>query len=308
MGEMVLEHPTRTPGLSSKSSSYENRRRFLKGVLAGATIAIVGAAGFSGKVGASPEIMATGGTSGTQQGTLSIGRLKVATENLAKFTVSERDQTHAMFNNTWGDPNSPHEAMIAAQWSPDKFQAMAVWDWPAWDKPYGHAWHSIYHGLDTAAGINTDGRFPFTISKYGALKLDIPNVYVVGDGKWGLLFDMFLFKPNGQFRREDVQAEIGIALKRQGYGTPAQLDSLTSCGVTYGHGKWSPDSKLDFFWRKDDPAVPFRQQINIYDFINFLKAKGIAQDTNILTGVYFGVEPIEGSGTWRIDSFYVTLS
>lgn len=58
----------------------------------------------------------------------------------------------------------------------------------------------------------------------------------------------------------------------------------------------------------DDPAVLFRQQIDIYDFIKFLKTKGFAQDTNMLPWITFGSEPIEGSGTWRIDSFYVTLN
>lgn len=289
----------------------KSRRRFLKEVLAGATFAAIGAtAGFPGRVIASTGYVAPSGTSPTQAGTLDVGRLKVATENFAKFTFPERDQTHALFNNTWADPNGTHKAMIAAQWTSARLEAMAAWDWLPWDKTYTHAWHSIYHGLDTAAGVNTDNRFPFPISRYRGLTLDIPNVYVAADGKWALGFDMFLFKSmNGNWwESSNVQAEIFIALKRQGYPIPSELWSMTSGGLTYGCGKWSADSNLYFFSRKDDPAVPFRQQINIYDFVNALKARGATQDSNVLSGVFFGSEPIEGSGTWRIDSFYTTLT
>jgi hypothetical protein len=293
--------PRRVLGfLNPASSAYLNRRRFLRRVLPGSAIAGAAAA-FPHEVDASAQL--TGDT-----GVFGVGGLRVATENLAKFTVPERDQTHALFNNTHGDPNGPHLAMIAALSGLGRFNAMAAWDWLPWQYPYGHAWHSIYHGLDTAAGINTDSRFPFSISKRSALTLDIPNVYVTGSGKWGLGFDIFLFKSATPWDPSNVQAEIFIALKRQGYPNPPEVWSTDSCGVTYGCGRWPANSNLYFFWRKDDPAVPFRQQINIYDFVNALKTRGGAQDSNILSGVYFGAEPIEGWGIWCIDSFYTTLA
>ena len=237
-------------------STRGSRRRFLKGILAGTTLAVVGATtGFPGRATASPEFAPMSSVSPSQTGGLNVGRLKVATENFAKFTVPERDQTHALFNNTWADPNGQHTAMISAQWASNRFEAMAAWDWLPWGNTYTHAWHSIYHGLDTAAGINTDNRFPFQISQYRSLTLDIPNVYVAADGKWGLGFDMFLFKQQ-PFSQANVQAEIFVMLKRQGYPNPSEMWSTTSCGVTYGCGKWSPDSNLYFFWRKDDPTVP----------------------------------------------------
>jgi len=301
--------PRRVLGLDSGFFPTLNRRLFLKGVLAGASLAIAGAAtGLPGRVIASPEYAVPSGASPSQAGALDVGRLKVATENFAKFTVPERDQTHALFNNTWGNPNGPHSAMIAAQWTPNRFEARASWDWPPWNNTYTQAWHSIYHGLDTAAGINTDNRFPFPISNYRSLTLDIPNVSVAATGKWGLGFDMFLFKSATSWAPSNVQAEIFMMQKRQAYPNPTEMWSMSSCGVNYGCGKWAPNSNLYFFWRKDDPAVPFRLQINIYDFINALKARGIVQDSNVLTGVFFGVEPIEGSGTWRIDSYYATLT
>lgn len=254
-----------------------------------------------GRVIASPYAVPSG-TSPSQAGALNVGRLKVATENNAKFTVTERDQTHELYNNLWADPNGPHSSMVAALYSQNRFEAMATWDWPAWDKPYTHAYHQISHGQDWwNAQINTDSRFPFPISRYGSLTLDIPNVYVTGDGKWCLAFDLFMW------RSAKESQEIFIVIKRKGYPNPTELASLSSCGITYSYGKWSPTDTCNFFWRRDDPAVPFRQQINMYDFINFIKSRGIVRDTDIIPGVYLGSEPIEGSGTWRIDSFYTTL-
>jgi len=270
--------------------------------------AIVGeTAGFPGEAIAS-GYGAQSNTPPPEGGTLALGRVKVATENFAKFTFPEKDQTHEMFNNTWADTTSAHQAMIMTQWTADKIEATAAWDWPAWDKPYCHGYHAICHGLEPASGVNTDSRFPFPISRYGSLTLDIPNVYVVGDGKWQLAFDMFLFKDASSWSAGNVQAEIFIRVKAQNMGLPSiPVGSLTSCGVNYYCGQYAAGQTLYHFSRTDDPNVPFRQQINIYDFIRFLKEKGVARDSNILAGVYFGSEPIEGSGSWRIDSFYVTL-
>jgi hypothetical protein len=292
-------HPTHGSNFTHPTLyAFKNRRRFLKQVLAGTALAIGGAAGFPDQVDA-PSLFT--GDAGV------FGGLRVETKDLAKFIVAERDQTHAMFNNTYGDQSNPHLAMIAALSAPCKFLAIAAWDWPAWQHPYAHAWHSIYHGLDPAAGVNTDNRFPFSISKYEALKLDVPSVYVTGGGRWGLGFDMFLFRKE-PFTVENVQAEIFIALKRQGYPVPSvDVWSMNSAGVTYGCGKWTASSNLYFFWRKDDPSVPFRLQIDVYDFINALKNQGLVKSSNTLTGVFFGGEPIEGWGIWCIDSFYVTL-
>lgn len=287
--------------LDSISSAYPNRRRFLKQLLAGSALVVTGAtAGFLNKTDLSQ-------LSTDDASVFSIGGLKLATENFAKFTISERDQTHVMFNNTWGDPDGLHMAMIAALSMLGKFEAMAAWDWPHWNYPYIHAWHSIYHGLDPAADINSDDRFPFPISSYRRLTLDIPNVYVAGDGKWGLAFDMFLFKQQ-PFTNENVQAEVFVVLKRAGYSVPHEVDSLSSRGISYAHGQWPSNPKLHVFWRKDDPVVPFRQTIDIYDFVNFLKGKGFVQNDNLLSGIFLGAEPIEGSGMWCIDSFYASLA
>jgi len=293
-------------------SARKSRRRFLRGVLTGAAVAVgtavVGSvAGFPGNVIASGYADPSG-TSPAQVGSLEVGRMKVATENFAKFTVRERDQTHALFNNTWATPNEPHTAMIAAMSSANTFDAHLTWNWP--NPPSGqpiHAYHAIYHGLDTAAGICTDSRYPFQVSQHSSLRLDIPNVTVSGGGGWGLAFDLFLFKQQ-PFSLQNVQSEIFIVLKRQAYDVPPEDATLSSCGVTYGHGRWSPSSNVHAFWRKDNPNVPFRQTIDIYDFVNFLKTRGFAADTNILTTTDLGVEPVVGSGVFTVDSFYVTLT
>ncbi len=291
-------------------SPRKSRRGFLKGVLAGATLVIIeGATGLPGKVFASPEHMASSGTSPTQTGSIDVGRFQVATANFAKFTIRERDQTHALFNNTWGTPNEPHTAMIAGLSSGNTFYAQIAWDWP--NPPASgvavHGYHTIYHGLDAAAGVCTDSRFPFQISQHSALKLDIPNITVRGEGGWGLAFDVFLFKQK-PFTLANAQAEIFIVLKRQAYDVPPQSDTVTSGGVTYAYGQWQAGQQLHVFYRRDNPAVPFRQQIDIYDFINYLRTKGIAQNANTLTMTDLGVEPIVGSGIFTLDSYYVTLS
>jgi hypothetical protein len=294
--------PKRVPRLDTGFFPTLNRRLFLKGVLAGASLAIAGAAGLPGSVIASPYAVSSG-ASPSQAGALDVARLKVASENNAKFTVTERDQTHELYNNLWADPNGPHSSMVAAQYSQNRFEAMATWDWPPWDKPYTHAYHQISHGQDwITSQLNTDSRFPFPISRYQSLTLDIPNVYVAGNGKWCLAFDMFMHKSIAEYQ------EIFIIIKRKNYATPPESGQLSFDGITYGYGKWSSESTNNIFWRKDNPAVPFRQQINMYDFINFLKSKGIVQGTDIIPGIYLGSEPIEGSGIWRIDSFYTTLA
>ena len=225
--------------------------------------------------------------------------------NFAKFVMAERDQTHCMFNNTWADPDGSHEAMIAALSTSDKFEAMAAWDWLPWGNTYTHAWHSIYHGLDTAAGINTDNRFPFQISQYRSLTLDIPNVYVAADGKWGLGFDMFLFKQQ-PFTQANVQAEIFVMLKRQGYPNPSEMWSTTSCGVTYGCGKWLPVRTCTSSGAKTIQL--YRSETNQH--LRLLKRTQNQRPSTRQqhsTGVFLGSEPIEGAGTWRIDSFYTNL-
>jgi hypothetical protein len=297
--------------LDSKRSPCESRRRFVRGVLAGAALAIIGTtAGFTSRVIAS-EYMAPSGTSPSQATALDVGRLKVATEDFAKFTIRERDQTHALFNNTWATPNDPHTVMIAGLSSAHAFEAHIAWDWPS-PTTTGkgvRGYHAIYHGLDPAAGICTDSRFPFQISQHSALKLDIPNVTVRGEGVWGLAFDLFLFKnmTGNWWESSNVQAEIFILLKRQGRSVPSQDASLYSSGIAYGHGRSPRKSNLHVFWREDDPDVPFRQTIDIYDFINFLKNQGFASDTNILTMTDLGVEPTVGSGVLTLDSYYITL-
>ena len=291
------------------SSEFGSRRGFLKRVLTGATIALVGGiTGFHDRVDASPELVPSTGVSAAQVGTLQVGRLKTATENFATLTIAEGDQIHALFNNTWGTPNEPHTAMIAGLSSANRFESYIAWDWP--NLPTNgmpiHGYHTVYHGLDTAANVVTDSRFPFQVSQHSALKLDIPNVAVKGQGRWGLAFDTFLFKQR-PFTVENVQAEIFIVLKAQDYAVPSEDSSLSSSGVAYGHGQWPGNTMTHIFWRKDNPNVPFRQTIDIYDFIRFLKNRNFASDTNILTMIDLGVEPIVGAGTFTLDSFYVTL-
>ena len=302
--------------LASEPSLHSTRRRFLKQVLAGAATGVVAVAAgglLPGRVIASS--VAPRVDPAAQVGPLQVGRLQVATDNFAKFTVPERDQIHEMYNNTWADTTSPHQAMVGAQWSPNMFQAWATWSWPPWDKNYTHAWHGIGHGMSDSGTIRYDSRFPFPISNYQSLKLDIPNVNVSGDGRWALAIDLFLWKAGtgplatGQpFTADDAVSELFIVLKRYQYDVPPESDSMSSLGVTYGHGRWSTTSNCHAFWRKDDPAVPFRLQIDLYDFIRFMKAKGFNQDTDLLGWISLGSEPIQGSGMWHIDSFYNTLS
>lgn len=105
----------------------------------------------------------------------------------AKFTIPERDQTDALFNNTWATPNELHTPVIAGLSSPDTFQSYIAWDWPnppTTGMPV-HGYHTVYHGLDPGAGMCRDTRFPFQISQHSALKLHIPNVTVKGQGGWG---------------------------------------------------------------------------------------------------------------------------
>jgi hypothetical protein len=293
--------------LASKPNINDARRRFLKQVFAGATAGVVAvAAGIPGRV-----IAPSGyGAPEAEAGTLQVGRLQVATENFARFTVPERDQIHEMFNNTWADTTSPHQAMIGAQWSPNMFQAWATWSWPAWDKNYTHAWHGISHGTSDGGNVIYDSRYPFPISNHQSLKLDIPNVNVSGDGRWALAIDLFLYKggTNPTFITANQVSELFIVLKRYQYDVPPESDSLSSLGVNYGYGRWSTTNICHAFWRKDDPAVPFRLQIDIYDFIRFMKAKGFNQDSDILGWVTLGSEPIQGTGMWHIDSLYTTLS
>lgn len=302
--------PRRALGLRGSSSySQESRRRFLKQVLAGATVAIAGAAAIPYEAQASLGLTATSSASPMQEATLKVGRLKVATENFAKFTIPERDQTHALFNNTWATPNDPHTAMIAGLSSANTFESYIAWDWPnpTTTGMSVRGYHTVYHGLDNAAQIqSTDSRFPFQISQHSALKLDIPNIAVKGQGGWGLAFDTFLFKQK-PFTLDNVQAEIFIILKARNYALPSQDSSLCSSGVAYGHGQWPGNTNVHIFWRNDSPNVPFRQSIDIYDFINFLRNRGFASNSNILTMIDLGVEPIVGSGTFTLDSFYVTL-
>lgn len=104
-----------------------------------------------------------------------------------------------------------------------------------------------------------------------------------------------------------MQAEIFILLKKQSYDVPSEQNSLASCNVPYAYGQWQSRQNLHVFWRKDDAVVPFRQQIDIYDFISFLINRGIVSDTNILASIDLGVEPIVGGGALALDSFYVTL-
>jgi hypothetical protein len=280
--------PRRFLGLPDPTpSAKQSRRRFVEQVLAGTALAMAGATvAFAARADA---------------------QWRWATEDYATFTIAERDQIHALFNNTWATPNDPHSAMIAGLSSPSNFEAHIAWDWPS-PATTGNGvrgYHTIYHGLDTAAGVCTDSRFPFQISQHNALKLDIPNITVRGEGVWALAFDLFLFKQR-PFTEDNVQAEIFILLKRQGRSVPSQDASLNSSGIAYGHGKgWK--SNLHVFWREDDPDVPFRQTIDIYDFINFLKSQGFASDTNILTMTDLGVEPTLGSGVFSLDSYYVTL-
>lgn len=289
------------PLLDPGSIRYESRRRFLKRVLAGTTLAIVAAAtGFPNRVDASSQLTATSPTT-----MLDVGRLKVATQNSAKFTIPERDQTHCLYNNTWHTPNDPHEQKIVALWSPSLFEAMAFWSWGPSADGICHGYPEIIHGRSPWFRSTTDDRFPFPISKYGSLALDLPNVYVNGDGKWGLGFDVWICAE--PFSADTIKAELFIMQKRLGYGNPRISGTVSSKGVGYNYGQWAAGDRLHFFWRQSEPAAPFRLQIDIYDFINFLKAKGIVKDSDLVAGVEFGAEPIEGSGMWRIDSFYTTL-
>jgi hypothetical protein len=96
--------------LGPLSSALQNRRRFLKQILAGTALVIAGAAAaFAAKVGA---------------------QWSWATEDFAKFTIAERDQIHTLFNNTRATPNDLHSAMIAGLSLASIFEACIGWAWP----------------------------------------------------------------------------------------------------------------------------------------------------------------------------------
>ena len=224
---------------------------------------------------------------------------------MVKFSTVEADQTHELFNNIF-QPTVTHEVLLSALSSGGGFQAFAAWEWVA-SGDNVKAWHSIYHGLDPMAGVNTDpARFPININQYGLLSVDMSNVTVRGDGRWCLAFDLFLYR-QAPYVQENVQAEIFIVLKRQNYAVPTATDSFTANGVTWNHGQWGPGT-LHVFWSTAELPTTFTfSGFNFYPFINHLLSHAAISGNEILTGVYFGAEPIDGSGYWRTESYHVNL-
>ena len=191
------------------------------------------------------------------------------------------------------------------------FEAGAGWNWPI-SNPVGYTYSypCIWQGVGLGPGlVNTDNRFPFVVSSYASLSTNIPQVYVSASGSWALAFDLFLFHDSSSFSSSNVQAEIFIILKMGGtYSHPSTLGQVRSAGVTYGYGVFSTSPSEAIFWRTDSPTPPFNQATNMYDFIDYLVKIGKAQTTNVVASVALGIEPIQGSGTFTIDSYYWTLS
>jgi hypothetical protein len=228
------------------------------------------------------------------------------------FTITENGQTHGLWNNVWNNPfNEPHTEYVQASTTSSTFSAGAGWNWTI-ANPTGdtYSYPNIWQGVGLGPGlVDTDNRFPFLVGSYGSLSTNIPQVQVSATGSWALAFDIFLFHDSSSFGQSNVQAEIFIILKMGGSYAhpPSTLGHVPSAGVTYSYGVWSKSPSEAIFWRTDNPTSPFSQAIDIYDFINYLVKLGKAQTTNVLAMVALGVEPIQGSGTFTVDSYYWTL-